>query len=120
MHRASEGTPGTTRHHERVGQGGVKLSEYFFAVNALWNGHSLIGIGVLTFCLAIGAYLGHKVSRNQSSNPVVFSFLFIALLVAASIAEANPPLQLMTNPISALFYGAVCGVGRDVYVRLTR
>ena len=98
----------------------MKLSEYFLAVDALWNGHSLIGIGVLTFCLAIGAYLGHKVSRNQSSNPLVFSFFFVALLVAAGIAETNPPLQLMINPISALFYGAMCGAGRDVYVRLTR
>ena len=98
----------------------MKLSEYFLAIDGLWNGHSLIGIGILSFCLAIGAYLGHKVSRNQSSNPVVFSFFFIALLVAAGIAETNPLLQLMTNPVSAFFYGAVCGAGRDVYVRLTR
>ena len=98
----------------------MKLSEYFLAVDALWNGRSLIGMGILTFCLAIGGYLGHKVSRNQSSNPVVFSLFFIALLFAVGIAETNPPLQLMINPVGVFFYGAVCGVGRDVYVRLTR
>jgi hypothetical protein len=96
----------------------MKLSTFYQAIDSFWTHHSLVGIGLLLFCFALGTYLGHKIARNQDSTPLVYGVYFLTLLIGVGIAEKATTTEILNHPFGMVFFGALCGAGYEVYERL--